>query len=336
MSVRVRPAGPADAACWDAYVTRAPGSHFAQRWAWREVMRASYGCAPEYTLAETNGGICGVLPLWRTRSTLFSAPGGLLADDEGTAAALLAPAAEPARAGRVRWLELRDQRRAWPGLETNPEHCTLELALAPTEEAQWRALDAKVRNQVRNAERSGVTIREDDGVEGFHRVMLEAMRDLGTPLQDVAFFRRARTALGDRARVLLAEHAGTVIGTMFAVRWGDTLADPWAASLRRTFRMNPNMLLYWEAMRRAIADGCRRFDFGRSQWDSGTFRFKRQWGAEPVPLFYQYALAPGVPMPTLAAQKHGYDLIVRAWRKLPLPVARVLGGHARRRFPEVL
>ena len=85
-----------------------------------------------------------------------------------------------------------------------------------------------------------------------------------------------------------------------------------------------------------MAAGLRWFEFGRSQWKSPTFEFKRSWGAAPVPLYYQYALGRARQVPGLDDQKHAFALAVRAWQHLPLVAARALGPIARRRFPEAL
>lgn len=98
----------------------------------------------------------------------------------------------------------------------------------------------------------------------------------------------------------------------------------------------PNQVLYWEAIQRAIARGLRRFDFGRSQWGSPTFRFKEQWGAQPVPLHYQYVLGTAKRFPTLDDQKGSLDLATKLWKRLPLPLAALLGEPAKRLFPEVM
>jgi hypothetical protein len=75
---------------------------------------------------------------------------------------------------------------------------------------------------------------------------------------------------------------------------------------------------------------------GRSQWDSGTFRFKQQWGAAPLPLHNQYVLGRARRVPTLESQQHTFDLATRLWRRLPLAVAAPLGERVRRLFPEAL
>jgi len=339
-TLRVRPYEDSDREAWDAYVLGREESHFGQRVAWKTLTERAYGVPARFWLAEEAGRVRGVLPLFRRHGRtplLFSAPGGLLADDEGVAEALLAPARDEVRRDRLAWLELRDQRRAWRGLETNDEHVTMVLELAGDAEAQWSAFDAKLRNQVRKGEKAGFERRWGHGlVRTFHRVLLENMRDLGTPIRGEAYYRLALELLGETADVLVIEHGGDPAGAMFTVAHRDTLQDPWASSLRRHFARCPNQVLYWEALQRAIGRGLRRFDFGRSQWNSPTFRFKEQWGAKPVALHYQYVLGTARRVPTLAAQKGALDLAVSLWRRLPLPLAATLGEPAKRFFPEVM
>ena len=326
-----------DAARWDAYVRSRPESHFGQRAAWRALTESTFPVRSCYSLAERGGTIVGVLPLFAKEHELFSAPGGLLADDDAAAEALLAPARERVKREKLRWLELRDQRVRWPGLATSTEHLTLELALEPTVDQQWKAFDAKLRNQIRKGEKSSFGLRWGrEHVGDFHRVLLENLRDLGTPVRGADYFRRALAALDDDADLLVLDLDGAPVGTMFTVVQGSRMTDPWASSLRRVLARCPNHVLYWAALRRAIELGLTRFDFGRSQRGAGTWSFKTQWGAEPVQLYYQYALGTAAAVPTLEAQKGALAAAVKVWQRLPLPVAAVLGEHVRRRFPEVL
>jgi hypothetical protein len=53
-------------------------------------------------------------------------------------------------------------------------------------------------------------------------------------------------------------------------------------------------------------------------------------------LHYQYVLGTAKAAPTLASQKGSFDMVVKLWQKLPLPVAKLLGEPAKRLFPEVL
>lgn len=335
----IRAFAPADATAWDAFVRQTPSSHFAQLRAWCDLLRARFGCEEHSLVAEHDGRLTGLLPLLKRRGPhpLFTPPGGLLAGDDSVAAALVAHAAAPVRDARAPRLELREQRRRWPDLETVEENATLVLELTQDEETQWKAFDAKLRNQIRKGQKAGFTVHWGaDQLPAFHRVMLENMRDLGTPLMGPDYFRAVLDAYGDAATLLVIRKDGEPAGAMFLIEHAGTLMDPWASSLRRFFAHCPNQVLYWEALRHAIGRGLARFDFGRSQWDSNTFRFKTQWGARPVPLYDQYVLAPGEKAPTVADQKSGFALAVRAWQRLPLPLAGWLGPRVRRLFPEAL
>jgi FemAB-related protein (PEP-CTERM system-associated) len=336
--ITAEPFKSADASHWDAYVDAHAEAHFGQRSAWRQLAEEFFPVRARWWLARDPAGrIVGILPVFRSKGTLFSAPGGMWADTPEAAATLLARARAEIEQDGLRWLELRDQPVEWPGLVTNLEHVTLVLDLEASEEAQWAAFDAKLRNQIRKAEKSGLRCERGAAHLGaFHRVFTENMRDLGTPAMESAYFRRALELFGDAAEVLVAYREDVPMGGMFVVQQGTTLHDPWASSLRRYFALCPNPLVYWEAIRMAIARGARRFDFGRSQAGSGTYRFKTQFGATPRPLYYQYALGRAGRIPTLADQKASFDLAVRLWQHLPLPLARAIGPRVRRLFPEAL
>ncbi len=342
MSIRVRALEQRDRETWDDYVRRAPGSHFGQLCAWKALVEEHYGCRSRYWLAEREGFAVGILPLFERRvagrvRSLFSAPGGLLADDAEVADALLAPAREQVRAQHLDYAELRDQRRRWEGLATSEEHCTLVLPLAADVEAQWKAFPFKLRNKLRKAGKAGFAVRwGSEHLAEFHRVMLENMRDLGTPIAGPAYYRRMLEHYGGAAEIEVIALADRPVGALCVVTHAGGMANPWSSSLRAYRALCPNHALYWEAIQRAIGRGLRRFDFGRSQWHSNTFEFKHGWGAKPVPLYYQYVLGQASRIPSLEDQKRSLDLAIRVWRRLPLPVAKILGGAARRRFPEAL
>ena len=108
---------------------------------------------------------------------------------------------------------------------------------------------------------------------------------------------------------------------------------PWASTVRDFNKISINMLLYWEVLKFAIESGRKVFDFGRSTVDSGTYRFKKQWGAEPVQLNWHYWLADGGELPQLNPDNAKFRMAINAWKKLPLPLANLLGPHIVRHLP---
>jgi FemAB-related protein (PEP-CTERM system-associated) len=86
-----------------------------------------------------------------------------------------------------------------------------------------------------------------------------------------------------------------------------------------------NDFKYWELMRRACERGYQVFDYGRSKRGTGSFDFKRNWGFEPAPLAYEYALFRGGRIPELNPLNPKYRTFIALWRRLPLPIANRLG-----------
>lgn len=210
----------------------------------------------------------------------------------------------------------------------------MHLPLHADAESQWASLDRKVRNQIRKAEKSGLTV-EDGGaslVPEFHTVFARNMRDLGTPVYARRFFDEILHAFPDEARVFVVRHGRRPVAASITLTDRGTTEVPWASSLREMNDKAPNMLLYWAMLRLAIDRGSRRFDFGRSSPGAGTYRFKEQWGARPVPLVWEYAGLSGE-LPDLSPANPKYRLAIAVWQRLPLSITKVVGPHLVRHLP---
>ena len=64
-----------------------------------------------------------------------------------------------------------------------------------------------------------------------------------------------------------------------------------------------------------------------------VYKFKEQWGAQPHPLFWQYALRPGESLPELNPDNPKYALAIRVWQRLPLWITRFIGPSIVRNIP---
>src|SRR5205807_76154 len=258
---------------------------------WKGVIESALGHECPYLESRgADGALLGVLPLVRVRSLLFghylvSMPflnyGGPLGDEPGTRAVVAAAMAMADRDG-VKLLELRSRVERPLDLSVSHRKITVVLDVPPADvgpEALWRALPAKVRSQVRRPEKEGVTVRFGaDQVPAFYDVFARHMRDLGTPVLSRAWFEAIAATFPDVW--LGCAYAGDrAIAAGAGFRWGDEFEMTWASSLREFNPIAPNMLLYWKFMERCGQQGVRVFNFGRCTPDSGTHRFKRQWGS---------------------------------------------------------
>jgi FemAB-related protein (PEP-CTERM system-associated) len=330
---------------WDAFVAGHPESSNYHQYGWRKVIERSFGHRTHYLVArDASRQICGVLPLTHMKSRLFgnflvSLPffnyGGLLGCGDAVNAVLLRESGQLLAETGADHLELRHLALQGDGLATRQHKVTMLLNLAGDEESQWRALDPKVRNQVRKAQKSGlVTITGHlELLDRFYDVFSRNMRDLGTPVYDRQFFREILQAFPEATRIIVVLQGERTVAAGLLTWYRQTLEVPWASSRRDYRELCPNNLLYWEALCFAIAKGCSSFDFGRSTPGEGTWRFKKQWGAQPVQLYWQYLLGPGAEVPSLNPANPKYRQAVRLWQRLPLAVTRMLGPQIVRSIP---
>ncbi len=338
---------------WDAFVEAEPAGQLGHASAWARVVQEAYGLTPVYLEARNEQeAIVGILPLVRFRGLgaereLVSMPfldsGGILARDPAAQQALLDTALGLTREHRSSALELREiavdggTNGAVDGAE-GPEQTRVDLVLAleSDEDAQWRALPAKVRNQTRKAEIEGLSIAPRNQTRllaDFYRPFCHNMRDLGSPVHAERFFSVAAEAFGDRLRFIVTRLGEKPVGGLVAIDFAGAVTVPWASTLRQERRRCPNNQIYWEALRWAIERGAREFDFGRSPIGGGTYRFKRGWGAKERPLAWRRLSPTG---DRLAAKAAGDSALLRRlsaiWSRLPVSLTTWLGPRLRRRI----
>jgi len=327
---------------WDAFVEATPGAVVGHASAWARILRDAYGLTPLYLAArEADSALAGVLPLvhfrgLQGRRSLVSLPfhdaAGILAGSPAAETALLDAAVEAAARTGVADLELRHRRPLPEGPAGEVDRVDLVLDLEADEEAQWRALPAKVRNQTRKAGRTGLVLAPDT-FEGFWTPFCRNMRDLGSPVHSPRFFEAMAGAFGPRLRFVVASDSERSVGGLVAIHYAGAVSVPWASTLRSERARCPNNLIYWEALRWAVEQGAGVFDFGRSPRGGGTHRFKRGWGAREEPLTWLRLAPDRRPLPPDAASDSAVlRAFSRAWTRLPVPLASWLGPVLRRRI----
>ena len=328
---------------WDAFVEQSADATGYHLWRWRRVMEGAFGHRTLYLAARDGDAIVGILPAvviksWLFGRSLVSLPfvnyGGVIGEDEDVRRALVESAATIAAEEQVAHVELRHLVRRFDDLPLKQHKVTMLLRLAANEADAWAALDRKVRNQIKKAEKSGVTV-ECGGPEllaDFYAVFAENMRDLGTPVYSRRFFEAVLAEFPGTARVFVARLADAPVAAAITYGFRDTLEVPWASALRSSRPLCANTLLYWHVMLHAIAEGRSTFDFGRSTPGDGPFQFKRQWGAEPSPLSWEYRLLKG-DMPNTSPSNPKYQMAIAMWKRLPVPVATWLGPSIVRSIP---
>ena len=265
--------------------------------------RRPSGIEPVYLIARRGGAIAGVLPLVANQEPAVRQLADVAAVPELRrrdrrqrrcgAALLVAAARDEAHARRCAPRRAAPRRRgSFPTCRASSTRCRCACRSDP---ALWEALDRKVRNQIRKAEKSGLVVERGgaelvgdfyDGVRAQHArprhagLFAAVVRGSAARVSRIA---RSCTSCASRAQ---PSPPGFTYRT----------ADDGAAAVglvdsRLTTRLCPNVLLYWDAIQFAQRQRCADL----STWagrrpNEGTFKFKAQWGAEPVPLHWEYQL----------------------------------------------
>jgi FemAB-related protein (PEP-CTERM system-associated) len=279
----------------------------------------------------------GILPMVFVASRLFgrflaSLPfvtyGGVLVDTNEAQKVLLDAAVEWAKALRAEYIELRHggtvSSLEWP---CKQHKVSMRLDLPSQFETLLAGLSSNVRRRIRRAQKEGMILRigRDEVLDDFYRVFSRNMRDLGTPVYGRSFFEAVLKFLPKDARILAIYLKNRPLAAGLTYGFRGMLEIPWVSSDRRYNHLAANMLLYSCVLEYACNEGFRVFDFGRSSPDSGTYRFKEQWGAKPVPLYWYYWLASGEALPDLSPRNPRYELAIKLWQRLPIAVTQGVG-----------
>lgn len=340
-SIRVSIAKSSDGGAWESYVDARGDAAGYHSWRWRQVFSEAFGHEPVYLIAREGGLITGVLPMVQIKSLLFgrtltSLPfvnyGGVMADGPEIAQALIDGAQHEAATRRCSHVELRHVEPQFPSLPNKQHKVSMRLKTGP---GMWEALDRKVRNQIRKAEKSGLVVeRGGAGLVGdFYDVFARNMRDLGTPVYSRRLFEEVMRVFPDRAQIHVVRLNGMAIAAGLTYRTPQMVQLPWASSLRSYNTLCPNVMLYWDAIQFANDSGAGVFDMGRSTPNEGTFKFKAQWGAEPVPLHWEYQLLEQAQLPNVSPANPKYQFAIALWQKLPLAVTLRVGPMIVRAIP---
>jgi CelD/BcsL family acetyltransferase involved in cellulose biosynthesis len=300
---------------WNAFVADSREALAFHRPEWVELLAECYGYRP-FVLAVMDGGdVTAGVPVLEVRTLrrrrrwvslpFTDACPPLLTPcvDSGEFARALAAART---AAAVDSFEIRAPVPATHGAHPCCDAVTHTTRLsAEADDLRARFHRSQVQRNIRRAEReSKLTIRRADRphdlTHTFYRLHVQTRRRLGMPAQPRRFFEAlwSRVLAPGHGWLLLAETAGhtPVAGAVF-LSGTTTLTYKYGASDAAFWRLRPNHLLFWHALRTACEDRYESFDWGRSDLEDQSLRaFKSGWAADESRLVYT-TLADAAPRP---------------------------------------
>jgi len=260
---------------------------------WKRVLRDAYGNELECLIARSpDGRPVGILAFHMARDLtgrrrMFSAPWGLVGEDDGVALELSRAATQIARQRGCVSAAITSGARFFPLSCRHRVRQTFVFDLGMDPETIWSGLRSQTRNSVRKGQKSGLeVVRGWAPLDDFYRVYSARMTAKAVPFHSLRYFQVAAEALGSRGEVFAAYRKGRVEAAMLVVYGREVASYNWGASNPGGASVQAGQFLLWEIVQACIARGLRLLDLGESSKGSGTHAFKMNFGARALNVHY--------------------------------------------------
>ncbi|MFK8030975.1 MAG: FemAB family XrtA/PEP-CTERM system-associated protein [Gammaproteobacteria bacterium] len=319
---------------WNACVAASDDATFFHKAEWYDVIVRAFRHTPYYLYTERNGAVSAILPLFHTKSMLFgnslaSVPfcvyGGAVGEHAEDRQALIEEACRIAAELKVDFLELRNRSEKEPGWPGKDLYVTFRREIDPDPDENLKKIPRKQRAMVRKGIKAGLVGREDQSVDDMYSCYAESVRNLGTPVFPKKYFQILKEVFADDCEVLTITHEGEPVAGVMSFYFKDEVLPYYGGGKFAARKLYANDFMYWQVMENAREKELKVFDYGRSKVDSGSYRFKKHWGFEPVPLAYSYHLVKADAVPNISPNNPKYKIFVDTWRKLPVGLANRVG-----------
>jgi hypothetical protein len=282
---------------WDEFASRYTDLIFYQS-VWSQVLKEGLGGQPLYFCLREGGkivaGLPGVLLNFRIFRILYaSIPyGNLIGEREyfDPFMEILEGEFRKRRIDQVRITESPFSRSQLPGaFKPISAKCTLLDLRGMNKEKIWEGYKKNIRRDVRKAQRSGITIRTGDSMEGiniFYRLYLASMeRNRAMAKYPFHWFETLYEIVTKKGlgAILIAELNEVAIAGVVLIHSASSVHYFHNGSRYEFLKFCPNELLVHFSLEKSIEGGSSFFDFmGSDPTDFSLLRFKEKWGGQSM------------------------------------------------------
>tara|TARA_R110002110_G_scaffold415858_2_gene658601 strand:- start:41166 stop:42251 length:1086 start_codon:yes stop_codon:yes gene_type:complete len=326
---------------WDEFAT-SHCEHPFHLSVWEKIFSELFFLKTYYLYAQKGKDIIAILPLVEMKSLLFghaliSTPflvyGGPVGTKDGCDK-LVARAVELGKEKQVDYIELKCEH---PNVDIGWEqeiYFNFKRPIISEHECNLKDIPRKQRAVVRKADKSGLMFEFENNIEKFYRLYATSLRNLGTPVMPKDFFQKIFDSLGDKCSILTISHPKDhqPLSSVMSFYHNNSVLPYYAGGSLAARNSKSNDFMYWQLMKDAVNKSLTEFNFGRSKVDTGSYRFKKHWGFEAQPLHYRTILIKAKQPPNLNPTNPKYQLMIKAWKKLPISMSMILGPWIARRL----
>lgn len=330
---------------WDRFVLSSPSGTFFHLSGWNALVERTLGNKSFLLTARRGDQISGVFPISWVRNRLFgsclvSSPlavyGGICADDKDSYFTLLNAGHDLATRLGVKYVEMRNRTEPFPtSLPGRDLYVTFTQDLSAGPDKLLAGLPRDTRYAVRKSLKAGLAWTDDLTLDEFYEMYAQNVRRLGTPVFSKALFADALKLFPKQCRLFGVRKGSKAIAGVMCFYFRDEVIPYYSGSLLEYFADSPNNFMYWSLIAQSCAEGYRSFDFGRSKRGTGAWKFKSSWSMKVTELPYRYQLVRAKEIPHMSPVDAKFKTPVALWKKLPLPLTKILGPHVIRWIPSI-
>lgn len=219
----------------------------------------------------------------------------------------------------------KEHREPWIA---NCHHSTFSCQLAETEEAILTAIKRKQRAVVRHSLNNELQADNSDNIDVCYDVYAESVRNLGTPVFSKKLFSELKNVFASRCETLVIHNAQDVpVSSVLSFYYKNEVLPYYGGGIHEARALKSNDFMYYQLMCLARNQGIEKFDFGRSKDDSGSYKYKKNWGMNEEKLHYHIALVKSTELPNLSPNNPKYKFFIETWQRLPLSLSRLIGPY---------
>lgn len=174
----------------------------------------------------------------------------------------------------------------------------------------------KVRQSINRNNFEVICARDVKLIDDFYPIFSKVMHKHGTPVNKKELFIKIVETLD--CDVLIVKLEGKPISASL-ILYDEKVAELYWNVIDYDFAETQiGYFSFWSCMEHvANKGGFEVFDFGRSSYEGDTYRFKIQWGAEPVKI--------DIIKPNVENIYSKYELASKIWSRLPQKVTEIVG-----------
>jgi FemAB-related protein (PEP-CTERM system-associated) len=248
-----------------------------------------------------------------------------LSDNDEIKRLLTEEACQLAEKLQVDHLEIRNIKQQYPDWPNKALYVYFKKTLANNDADNLSAIPRKQRAMVRKGIKAGLEVGVGNDVTSFYQAYSESVRNLGTPVFPKKLFTSLVEVFADQLDILTVTKDNKLVASVLSFYYKNEVIPYYGGGTSVARTLKGNDFMYWALMQQSIKQGCTSFDYGRSKEGTGSYSFKKNWGFEPQPLFYEFYLVKARSIPDINPLNPKYQRFISLWRKLPLKVSQFLG-----------